>query len=75
MSKPKDKIHAHAAPKEIETPEQAPPDEPKTVKYLVLSPVNHHRRFEIGEKFDVTGLTEKQIKRLVDGKAIKVIEE
>jgi hypothetical protein len=55
--------------------EQVSSEALKISGYVVLSPVTNKKRYEPGDVFDVSELTEKQINRLIEGGIIKAIEE
>jgi hypothetical protein len=45
---------------------------PAPIVYITQTPILHRRRYEPGEVFDITGLSEKQVARLIKSEAIKL---
>jgi len=61
-----------AIPESMPTPDASPTASSGPAIYIVRSPITSGRRYEIGETFDVAGLTEKQINRLLAGGALAI---
>jgi hypothetical protein len=51
------------------------PKAEKAPVYIACTPISAGKQYQIGEVFDITGLTEKQFNRLLSNGAIKLQAE